>query len=516
MKNRTATCPTCAAPVEFKTGSSLVTVCEFCQTAVGRGDRDVEDWGKVSDVGDPASGLHRGMSGKWKGKHFDIVGRVRYRHSGGGSWDEWYLSFAGERWGWLSEAQGRFALTVQRKLSASARLPEFDSISLDQTIPLKGVPLKVREKGVAVAEGAEGEMPWPFKPGADHLYVDLYGEDGAVATFEYGDGTDSAEQHAFLGNTVTLEELEIDLSSLDPNAGQVKVDALQLSCPQCGGQLALRAPDETLRVACPNCTSLLNANNGKLSLFKSLHQKKVAPAIPLGSEGTFGDVKFTVVGFMERYAKYEGRIYPWTEYLLHNSQVGFRWLVCNSGHWSVVGPVDSPPSFAGDTVDYDGDTYRVYDRGTAFVRYVVGEFYWRVSVGEKSTTADYITPPKMLSYEKTGWGKTEEITVSVGYYIEVEELEAIFGVKDLQRPWGVGVIQPSPSPGWHFYACWAGFIAYLVFAINVLGNGKADGWLFFYALIAVSSIPILVLGWLYFFEVQRWKDSDYSPYASGE
>lgn len=516
MKHRTANCPTCAAPVEFKTGSSLVTVCEFCSTAVGRGDRDVTDLGKVSDVGEPSSGLHRGMTGKWKGKSFTIVGRVRYRHSGGGSWDEWYLAFAGDRWGWLAESQGQFALTVQRKLSSSARLPEFDSISVDQTIPLKGVPLQVREKGVAVAEGAEGEMPWPFKPGADHLYVDLYGDDGAVATFEYGDGSDTSEQSAFLGNVVTLEQLEIDLSSLDPNAGKIKVDALQLSCPKCGGQLALRAPDQSLRVACPNCTSLLDAKEGKLSLFQSLYQEKVKPEIPLGSEGMFGDVSYIVIGFMERYAKYAGKTYPWREYLLHNDQLGFRWLVENNGHWSIAGPVDSPPEFAGDKVHYDGDTYRIYDRGTAYVRYVVGEFYWRVNVGDQVTTADYIAPPKMLSYERSGWGDTQETTVSVGYYLQPEELEAIFGVTDLKRSWGVGVIEPSPNPGWKLYAMWAGFFAYLVAVVKHFGGNNLDGWLMFYAFGGVSLIPGLVLTWLYMFEVSRWSESDYSPYASGD
>ena len=259
MKRLNTNCPACGGPVEFNTGSSLVTVCEFCHTAVGRADRDIKDYGKVAEVGDPASGLARGITGKWNKKSLTITGRVRYRHSGGGSWDEWYLAFPGDRWGWLAEAQGKFSLTMQRKLTDKSRLPDYDSIQLEQKITLKGVELTVREKGVAVAEGAEGELPWEFHPGADHLYVDLYGANKAVATFEYGDGSDDAEQSAYLGSEVTLDELGIRLDSLDPDAGKVRVDSLQLNCPKCGGTLALRAPDETLRVACPNCTSILDA-----------------------------------------------------------------------------------------------------------------------------------------------------------------------------------------------------------------------------------------------------------------
>ncbi|QDV83075.1 DUF4178 domain-containing protein [Stieleria magnilauensis] len=516
MKRLNTNCPACGGPVEFTTGSSLVTVCEFCHTAVGRADRDIKDYGKVAEVGDPASGLARGITGKWNKKSFTITGRVRYRHSGGGSWDEWYLAFPGDRWGWLAEAQGKFSLTMQRKLTDKSRLPDYDSIQLKQKITLKGVELTVREKGVAVAEGAEGELPWEFHPGADHLYVDLYGANKAVATFEYGDGSDDAEQSAYLGSEVTLDELGIRLDSLDPDAGKVRVDSLQLNCPKCGGPLALRAPDETLRVACPNCTSILDAKDGKLSLLQTLHQKKVKPLIPLGSVGDFGGKKYTVIGFMERYAKYAGRTYPWTEYLLYNRETGFRWLVCNDNHWSLVAPVDEPPVSIADSATYDGETFKIYDRGTAYVRYVVGEFYWKVTVGEQVYTSDYIAPPRMLSWERSGYGKSQEVTISEGHYITAEELEQTFGVKDLPRPWGVGVIQPRPTPGARFWLAWLGFMFYLFFAYAVIGRGKADGWLLFYALVGVTLVPAVVMAYLHNFEVRRWKDSDFSPYASSD
>ena len=98
----------------------------------------------------------------------------------------------------------------------------------------------------------------------------------------------------------------------------------------------------------------------------------------------------------------------------------------------------------------------------------------------------------------------------------MEEIESTFGVTDLPRPWGVGVIQPRPSPGGRLWTMWIGFLAYLFFAHVVIGGGKSDGWLFFYAGIGVSLIPALVLVYLYNFEVRRWADSDYSPYASSE
>ncbi|MDM4013975.1 DUF4178 domain-containing protein [Roseiconus lacunae] len=513
MKGFKTQCPSCGGPTVFRNSWALVTICDFCGTTIGRTDRDVKDLGKFAEVSDPASGLRRGISGRWKGKRFHIVGRVRYRHSGGGSWDEWYLEFPGNRVGWLSEAQGQFALTTRYNLDKGIDLPSYDGVEVMQRIPLKGTELTVREKGVATAEGAEGEIPWEFVPGSEHYYVDLQGDAKEVATFEYGDEGSHEGQAAFLGTVVTLSELGIDVEHLKPEVVD-SVDAVQLSCPKCAGPLALRSPDDTLRIACPNCSSMLDVDEGKLSLFKSLHQEAELIQIPLGSEGTFGDTKYVVIGFMERYAKWMGQIFPWAEYLLYNRDTGYRWLICNEGHWSLAAPTNEAPKGDSAKVRYDGDTFRIYDRGTAHVRYLLGEFYWKVNIGDMVKTSDYICPPRMLSFERAGFGKSQEVTISESHYITPEEVETIFGVKDLKRPWGVGVIQPKPTPGPRFWMAWIGFLFYLVFAAVVIGRGKADFWLFLYAAIGVSIIPALMLLYLHNFEVQRWKDSDYSPYAS--
>ena len=62
-----ASCPACGAQVTFKTGSSVVVVCEFCHSVVARTDRGFEDLGKVSDVVDSGSPLEVGLSGVFLG-----------------------------------------------------------------------------------------------------------------------------------------------------------------------------------------------------------------------------------------------------------------------------------------------------------------------------------------------------------------------------------------------------------------------------------------------------------------
>jgi len=56
-------------------------------------------------------------------------------------------------------------------------------------------------------------------------------------------------------------------------------------------------------------------------------------------------------------------------------------------------------------------------------------------------------------------------------------------------------------------------IIHLVFSKPGINDGS-DGWLCFYAVLLVSSVPGGILALLHSFEVNRWKSSDYSPYAS--
>ena len=73
-----------------------------------------------------------------------------------------------------------------------------------------------------------------------------------------------------------------------------------------------------------------------------------------------------------------------------------------------------------------------------------------------------------------------------------------------------------PSLGGGFWFTWIIFLSYLFLAHFTIGAGKSDGWLFFYAGVGVTLIPVLVAAYLYNFEVRRWSDSDFSPYASSD
>ena len=75
-----ANCPSCGAPVEFKSGQSIVLICEFCRSAVARTDRDLKDLGKVAELVETGSPLDVGVRGKWKDVPFELTGRAQLGH----------------------------------------------------------------------------------------------------------------------------------------------------------------------------------------------------------------------------------------------------------------------------------------------------------------------------------------------------------------------------------------------------------------------------------------------------
>ncbi|HZS43698.1 MAG TPA: DUF4178 domain-containing protein [Blastocatellia bacterium] len=448
-----ANCPSCGANISFKLGSSIVMICPYCRSVVARTDKSFEDLGKLADLIDTGSPLAVGVRGKYHGQYFELTGRAQMGHQAGGMWDEWYVSFGEGHMGWLAEDQGRFYLTYERPRDASAAIPPIEYLQLGAPVP--GLDAKetfiVAERGEARAIAAEGEIPWRLVPGETYLYADIAAEGGKFGTIDYS----GPQPIVFLGHEVTLDDLGIKVV---PRPERTRtVSAAALSCPHCGGPLALHAPDQSERVVCPNCDSLLDVNQGKLIFFKALSQTRVEPKFPLGSVGKFDNVDYTLVGFMQRSVHFD-QDYFWQEYLLYNPQVGFRWLVDSDDHWNFVQTV--PP---GDVVEsakaatYKGKTFRKYQDAIAKVRYVAGEFYWKVAAGEQVQAVDYIHPPEMLSKEVTRpdshghQGTYGEINYSLGTYISLKDVERAFNVTNLPKPTNVAPNQPNPRKGVGLY-----------------------------------------------------------------
>ena len=441
---------------------------------MARTDRGLADLGKVAEIAESESPLKLGLKGEFKGNRFELTGRAQLKHQAGGYWDEWYATFSNGWVGWLAEAQGRFYLTFYQPLPEGKTLPSYEGLQLGQfvdEIPSQ-TPLMVQEKGVATSVAADGEIPYQLTPNQESQFADLAGKGNAFATIDYS----MSPPWVFVGQQVTLEEIGLgDAKSAKREAR--RVTAAGMGCPNCGGPLNLVAPDKAERVTCPNCDSLLDVNQGNLSYLHALTPAKDAPAfvLPVGAEGAFmGDVKFKIIGAVDRSVTFDGIKYHWHEYLLYNPSVGFRWLVHSDNHWNFVEPVN-PAEVAstgiyatGSMVNYNGRSYKIFQDAPARVEYVKGEFYWRVEQGETVRAVDFISAPYMLSQEMTA----NEVNWSAGTYMTNAEVEKAFGISDLPKPWGVAPNQPFTGS---FYYTW-GMIPLLLLLVVALFMSMASGF----------------------------------------
>jgi predicted RNA-binding Zn-ribbon protein involved in translation (DUF1610 family) len=450
MSGYEGACPACGATIVFRLGSSLLKVCDHCGSAVARKGADLSSYGKVAQLIPTPSVLKLGLEGGYSGApRFTLIGRLQLDH-GAGTWDEWLMGFDNGSMAWLSESQGKFHYLAEAPLPPA---PSFEHMRAGQTIDL-GPPgtFVIHEAREARFASAQGELPFDVEPGRMLRYADLSGPGGQFATLDYGTGNEA--EALYIGREVALEQLGFhDLPTDDER--RRKVGAKSLSCTQCGGPLEIRAPDQTQRVACPYCGSLLDATKD-FAVLEALGKTRLKPFIPLGSKGRLAGAEWTTIGFMERSVTIEGIRYPWHEYLLYDPRHGFRWLVVSSGHWSFV-----EPAHAGDVEGhswpgakrYQGRTFKHYQTAVANVDHVIGEFYWAVAKGDKVEAADYVSPPYVLSMEReiqraVAPSEGSEITWSLGTYMEPEEIWKAFRLPG--RPLakhGVGANQPSPYSG---------------------------------------------------------------------
>jgi hypothetical protein len=420
----------------------MVAVCSYCKSAVARGDRSVEDLGKVADLVETGAVLRVGLTGKFDGRKFQLTGRVQLQHEAGGVWDEWYASFGSDQWGWLSEAQGRYYMLFSQP--SGEHLPEFNELAPGEEVHLneESTRFVVAETGTAAARGAEGEIPYRLVPGSTYLFADLSGPDGEFATLDYSE----VPPFLYVGREITLDDLGIPENIRREIYELREVKAKKINCPNCGGPLDLQAPDRTERVGCPFCGSLLDATQGNLTLLAALEQPAFEVLLPIGTKGKFGEDERIVIGAIERSVTVDGTDYFWQEYLLYDRRDGFEWLVCSDYHWTrargvPIGKIEEGSKSA----SYKGKSFRLFQAGTATVRGVIGECYWKVAIGEQAYACDYINPPQLLSSERSAVGTTEEQNWTLGTYLTPAEVQKAFDLEEpLPAPRGVAPNQVFP------------------------------------------------------------------------
>jgi Domain of unknown function (DUF4178) len=493
-----ANCPSCGAELTLRFSS---VVCRQCRTVAARAsDQNVRAVGQAA-LFQSQSSLSVGMQGELN-QTFTLVGHVQFQHPAGGVWDEWYAVFADGHFGWLAEAQGKFFMTSSG--AAQRELPSFDSFFPGQQVTLPASASSdaserytVNEKGVARVLAAEGDIPFVLHPGEPCQFVDLSGPSGEFATINYREATvfDSAGSDAMSdyrqapASSTTLRPYlyvgrEFSLAELSLTANPSAAPSAAFTCPSCGGSLALQAPGSSARVACPSCGNISELERGQT---QSVGQSPRSSTLelPLGTTARFEGQQLVIIGYLRRSALFDGERFGWEEYLLYHKELGFRWLVKGEKGWSYVKPLN--PGEVRDSVgstSYNGTNFRLDETCRARVDLVVGEFYWKVSVGEEVEVADYQNSNQSLSKESS----RDEVNWSHGVYLSASSVELATGLT-------LASVQPSalytdysdsestPGSSNSEAIAWVVIIIVIVFLMIVMdscdGSGGSSGGTFF-------------------------------------
>ena len=222
-----------------------------------------------------------------------------------------------------------------------------------------------------------------------------------------------------------------------PPGGASTVKAL--NCPNCGGTIALRAAGSTVSLVCEHCGSTLDATQPELRVIVEANRALHRPLIPLGSRGELDGVTWEVTGYLERTDGEE----PWSEYLLFNPYEGYAFLVDDGDRFSLGRLLDRVPGWDNNALSVDGRAFEpTWPTYEARVTFVVGEFYWRVKVGERVQVTDYAAPNLMLSAEENGaersWTQSRLLDRGIA--------EAAFGIPARQASWGSTPRADEPFP----------------------------------------------------------------------
>jgi hypothetical protein len=230
------------------------------------------------------------------------------------------------------------------------------------------------------------------------------------------------------GVAVLLDDLKLtglrDASTKDEKGRQ-------FACPNCGASLTVQLATSK-SMTCGSCNSIIDLSQGIGGELKhALQDEPVQPLIPLGRMGQLQGVQWQVVGYQHRmgFAPNDpDEHFGWDEYLLYNAKRGFTFLVDSTEGWSIVKPATGAPvvNSSGQSATYLGTSYQLKESYSAETNYVLGEFYWQVSRGQKTSNRDYANGKSLLSMEQSA----QELIWSVGGKIGSDVVISAFKLED--------------------------------------------------------------------------------------
>ncbi len=180
-----ANCGNCGAELPARLATARMVTCDHCGTTSVLRDTAFEVAGTGGEMLDAPSLVRLGEHVNVGGLHLLPVGHARFSY-GRGWWDEyWCVDGTGKDGLWLSADEGDYAL--ERNLPRE-HWPRNPRLTIGAKVHLRGDLFTVTEAETAECMAVRGEFPEELDVGESHLYFDLTGPDGRMATCERWDG----------------------------------------------------------------------------------------------------------------------------------------------------------------------------------------------------------------------------------------------------------------------------------------------------------------------------------------
>ncbi len=451
-------CPNCGAPVPIENKASVYAVCSSCKTLSIKKDVNLEKIGLAGELADDHSIVQIGTEGTYRGKNFRVLGRIQLKFDLG-FWNEWHVMEGDGTSAWLGEAQGTYYYTKLDTGISPEKIPVLESDAVEEpkvfettggrkdrltpgdTFSL-GEVWTLKEIMTATCVGGEGELPVGFQTGYTSVLLDLANEDGLFGTLDYSENPPLL----FSGTSASLEELGLrNVRQEEVAYGVDQIPARTVQCLGCGASLNQLSPDFSKSLSCEYCGTVMDTEREELKIiakFENISKKGVL--LPLGTPIKLPKLpESKVLGVLRKSTNVDGEIYTWTDYLLRY-RGGYSWLNENGGNWTYFEPLQGIPKWAsGMKRVFDKRKFDWFARSVSNTDFALGEFYWKVTSGETAEIEDFISPPYMLSSERTD----RELFWSKGIFIPYETLKASVPLEvasKLKKPDIVGVCEPNP------------------------------------------------------------------------
>jgi len=210
---------------------------------------------------------------------------------------------------------------------------------------------------------------------------------------------------------------------------------MTVPCYNCNKTTTLDVHFEVTIFACPHCALVYKkTKDGQLKFRDKFKPYNFTEKFEIGKTATFDNQEYRVTGILIK--KNSG--FEWTEYILEGKKDEFLYLSEASGHWIVLNEIQFDKKVGNHplTLEYEEVIYDRFDY--YYPTLITAKGFFDFDIYDKIELIEYINPPLMLSFEKSG----HEQTAFLGKHISKSDIKKAFGVSSLPSKKGIGQVQP--------------------------------------------------------------------------